>query len=107
MTQLHTDLSLEITDDGCIATVQVRGELDLATAPQVRACLTELYGSGRRRVVLDLSELDFIDSTGLGVLVAALKRFRSDGGELAVVNPTNRVRKVFELTRLDGQFLIA
>jgi anti-anti-sigma factor len=102
--QMGTDLQLEVDDDGTVATVRLIGELDLASADQVRNCFGEIFASGRRRLVADLSELDFIDSTGLGVMVAALKRFRSDGGEMAVADAAPRVRKVFELTRLDAEF---
>jgi anti-sigma B factor antagonist len=107
MTQITSDFRLDVErDDGCVVTVRLQGELDLGTADVLRSCLAELYASGRRQVVLDLSELDVIDSTGLGVLVAGLKRFRADDGQLAVVHPAPRVRKVFELTKLDTEFLI-
>ncbi|MEY2567082.1 MAG: anti-sigma factor antagonist [Actinomycetota bacterium] len=104
MSQMSADLQLEVHDDGAIATVRLIGELDISTAERVRNCFGEVFASGRRRLVVDLSQLDFIDSTGLGVMVAALKRFRSDGGEMTVADPAPRVRKVFELTRLDTEF---
>jgi anti-sigma B factor antagonist len=106
MNQAPTDLQLEVDDDGSVVTVRVIGELDISNVEQLRACFFEIFDSGRRQVVADLAELDFMDSTGLGVMVAGLKRFRSDGGRLVVQNPAPRVRKIFELTMLDREFHI-
>lgn len=86
--------------DGC-AVLAVSGEVDLATAPQLRNQLIDLVADGHRRIVVDLSGTDFLDSTGLGALVAGLKRLRAHDGEMRVVCTTPRVRKVFELTHVD------
>lgn len=86
--------------DGC-AVLSVSGEVDLATAPQLRQQLVDLVTDGHRRIVVDLSGTDFLDSTGLGALVAGLKRLRAHDGEMRVVCTTPRVRKVFELTHVD------
>ena len=56
---------------------------------------------GSRLLALDLSELDFVDSFGLGAVVGALKRVRQRGGELALVCPSSRIRRVFEICDLD------
>jgi anti-sigma B factor antagonist len=102
-----TLLELSTEHDGLVTTLRLVGELDASTAPELRTRLAELYDGGRRCVVLDLSQLDFLDSTGLGVLVGALKRFRHDGGELALRDPRPTVRKVLALTTLDKLFLVA
>ena len=86
--------------DGC-AVLSVSGEVDLATAPQLRQQLVDLVTDGHRCIVVDLSGTDFLDSTGLGALVAGLKRLRAHDGEMRVVCTTPRVRKVFELTHVD------
>ena len=91
-------------DDGA-AVVRTAGELDASTAPQLRDCFEELFRSDCRQVVVNMGELAFIDSTGLGVMVAALKRFRSAGGSLSVTEPRPQIRKVLELTSLDREFL--
>ena len=83
------------------AIVGVTGELELATAPRLRQQVVSLVGEGHTRIVLDLTQVDFVDSIGLGVIVSVLKRVRSHGGELVLVGPVPRVRALFELTRLD------
>ena len=98
-------LQISMQVDDAAAVVRTAGELDASTAPQLRDCFEELMRADCRDVVVDMGELDFIDSTGLGVLVAALKRFRSSGGSLSVTDPRPQIRKVLELTNLDREFL--
>jgi anti-sigma B factor antagonist len=93
--------ALDVTERAGWTVVAVTGELELATAPRLRQQVVSLAGAGRLRLVLDLGEVDFIDSVGLGVVVAALKRTRGRGGDLRVVAPQARVRSLFEITRLD------
>ena len=81
--------------------VSVTGELELATAPRLRQQVVSLVGGDAVALVIDLTNVDFIDSVGLGVVVGALKRVRAGGGELRVVAPTDRVRSLFAVTRLD------
>ena len=91
------DLDLESRIDGDVATVSVRGEIDVATAPQLRETLHELVQGGATRIVLECRELAFLDSSGIGLLVATRKRL-GDGGELVIDSPPSHVRKVLELT---------
>lgn len=86
--------------DGC-AVLSVSGEVDLATAPQLRQQLVDLVADGHRLIVVDMTGTEFLDSTGLGALVVGLKRLRAHDGEMRVVCTTARVRKVFELTHVD------
>jgi anti-sigma B factor antagonist len=101
---METLLGVETYVDDGVATVRLVGELDMASAQRLRDCVGELLGGGQRRLVVDMAELDFIDSTGLGVLVAALKRFREVEGTLALKDPRAPVRRVLEVTRLDQVF---
>jgi anti-sigma B factor antagonist len=86
--------------DGC-AVVAVHGEVDVLGAPRLREALIAAAAEGHRRVVVDLSRTDFLDSTGLSALVTGLKRVRAHGGEMRVVCTSARVCKVFEITSLD------
>ncbi|MBV8949723.1 MAG: STAS domain-containing protein [Actinobacteria bacterium] len=84
----------------------IRGEVDVSTSAGLRDELYRLIDGGATRVVIDCSEMDFIDSSGLGVLVGALKRMREKDGEvvLRALNPS--ARKVFEITGLTKLFTI-
>lgn len=81
--------------------VAVTGELDVFTAPQLEAALQDQIGQGHSDLVVDLSGVEFLDSTGLGVMVKALKWAREAGGGLRVVATQERITKVFTITGLD------
>lgn len=98
------DLELEETERDGWTVLSVRGEVDVYSAPRLRERLVELVGRGARRIVVDLDGVEFLDSTGLGVLVGGLKRVRSHDGDLAVVCSQPRILKVFEITRLTEVF---
>ncbi len=77
------------------------GDLDVAGAPELRQEVVAAVADGHVCLVLDLTGVDFIDSFGIGVVVGALKRVRQRDGDLALVCPERRVRRVFELCDLD------
>ncbi|HUY71683.1 MAG TPA: STAS domain-containing protein [Gaiellaceae bacterium] len=91
---------------GGVASVGVAGEVDLYTAPALKAALRETIDGGARNVLVDLSRATFIDSTTLGVLMGAVKRLRPAGGELAIACSDPNIRKIFEITLLDRIFNI-
>ena len=86
--------------------VAVAGEIDLFTAPELKAMLSEAVEAGRTRIVVDLTETSFLDSTALGVLIGAVKRLRSRDGVLTIVNTDPNIAKTFEITGLDQIFTI-
>ena len=95
-------LELEVDRKADWRVLTVRGEIDVTTTPRVRAQLIALLSEGRPNVVVDLEGVDFLDSSGLGALVAALKLARSRSGELRIVCDQQRsVRKVLEVTGLE------
>ena len=81
--------------------VTAAGELDVHTAPSLQSAVDPVSQRAGAALVVDLSQVGFIDSTGLGVLVATLKHVRQVGGSLDVVVTAPRVLKVFALTGLD------
>jgi anti-sigma B factor antagonist len=86
--------------------IEVDGEADLATAPELKQALAEVIDSGARVVLVDFSASSFIDSTALGVLMGAMRRLRPVHGEVAIVCNDPNIRKMFELTLLDRIFNI-
>jgi anti-sigma B factor antagonist len=87
--------------------VQIRGEVDVATSPNLRTELAGLLERDARSLVLDLGSLSFIDSSGLGVLVEALERLKAQNGEGIVLRGMQEpVRRVFEITGLTELFTI-
>src|SRR6185369_9593233 len=84
--------------------LEVGGEIDVYTAPKLRERLVEMVNSGHRHVVVDLNRVEFLDSTGLGVLVGAHRRLRAREGSLNLVCPHERLLKVFRITGLDNVF---
>lgn len=92
---------------GGVPVVEVSGEVDLATAPLLRERLESHLQAGATSLIVDLSGTTFLDSTGLGVLVNALKRCRESGGELHLVAVDPRILKLFAITGLQETFSIA
>ena len=100
------DLDLDVTERNGVAVLAVKGEVDVYTAPRLREKLVELVTQGKHRIVVDLEGVEFLDSTGLGVLVGGLKRVRSHNGDLGLVCTQHRILKVFEITGLTKVFSI-
>jgi anti-anti-sigma factor len=92
-----------VPEDGRVL-VRLAGELDLSTAPLVEERLREALSRGVRRLVVDLRNLDFMDSTGLTLLVRWARGAEQDGYDLALVRGEPRVHRLFELTGLDMAF---
>jgi len=97
-----TMLELEVNQQAGWQVLTVRGEVDVTTTPRVRAQLISLLSDGKPRLIVDLEGVRFMDSSGLGALVAGLKLARSRAGELRIVCEGQRsVRKVLEVTGLE------
>lgn len=100
------DLTFEIAEkrvDG-VSVVTVTGEIDVATAPDLKECLVTQADDGISAIVVDLSGVSFIDSTALGVLVGAFRRQEEAGGTLKLVVTEPRILKVLEITALTSVF---
>lgn len=89
------------------ALVAIRGEIDLYTAPRLHGDLVAaLDTAGGGRLLVEMSQVEFCDSTGINVLLSGLKRARERGGDLEVVTPSATVRKILDVTGLDAVFTI-
>lgn len=83
------------------ALVRVGGEVDLATAPELAAALEQALAGDRRTIVLDLTDVEFIDTSGVGVMLEARRQIRDENAELTVVAPPDSpARRLLELTEL-------
>lgn len=96
-------MELSVAQNGDVPVIAVSGEVDVYSAPALRDRLTELLETGPS-VVVDLTDVSFLDSTGLGALVAARTVAAGQGGALALVCTQQRILKLFTITGLDGVF---
>ena len=100
------NLELETDKRGDRSVVTLRGEIDVYTAPRLRQALIDLVEGGATQIVVDMSAVDFLDSTGLGVLVGGLKRVRMKEGSLSIVTSQDKILKIFDITGLNKVFSI-
>jgi anti-sigma B factor antagonist len=100
-----TPLALERAGTPSNPVIVARGEIDVATSPLLRSEFATVLALEPKEVTLDLHDVSFIDSSGLGVLVGALKRLRESGGErFVIVGAQDAVRKIFSITGLNTLF---
>jgi len=97
MNEFRLDIAGPIGD---CAVLRVSGEVDAYTAPMLREQIRELTAKGVVHLVADLSQVGFLDSTGLGTLVGGLKRLREPGGSLTLVIVAPRILCLFQITGL-------
>jgi anti-sigma B factor antagonist len=100
-------MSLEVQTrqaDSGATVVAPTGRLDVAGAPALKDAISEALKNGQAKVVIDMEGVSFVDSTGLGSVIAALKQIRSSQGDLRLAAPNQQVRVVLELTTLDRVF---
>lgn len=102
----RVELSVSGQAGAGVPVVAVSGEVDVYSAPALKESLTELLRSGASSVVVDLSAVAFLDSTGLGALVEARAATTEAGGSLPLVCSQERILKLFTITGLDGVFSI-
>jgi anti-sigma B factor antagonist len=97
---LSDEFVTSLDRDGGRATVLLRGEVDVLTVDQVRGALAEALQTGPREIVVDLTELVFIDSTGLGALISGFQRARDAGIRFRLAKASPGVRQVLQLSGL-------
>jgi anti-sigma B factor antagonist len=93
-------MEIEVTQTGGVTLVVPKSDLDMGTADQMKRTLTELIEKGQSKLVMDLTGVAYVDSSGLGALVAAMKQARAVGGNLKLCGLQEDVRSIFEMTRL-------
>ena len=98
------EFTVSTRNEAPFTVVEVGGEVDVYTAPRLREAVVTAIDSGNTRLVIDVENVEFLDSTGVGVLVGALKKVRSVGGTLDIVCTQPRLLKIFGITGLDKVF---
>ncbi len=101
------DLIVRIEDGADAPRVTLSGEVDLRTSPALRTQLLDLIERRPKRLIVDLSEVQYMDSSGVGTLVEIKRHTDRKNVRMVLVNPQARVRSLFEITRLEKFFLIA
>jgi anti-sigma B factor antagonist len=100
------ELEISSESNGSKCTITLDGEVDVYTAPHLKEELVALIQNGCSHVVVDLEGVGFIDSSGLGVLVSALRRAREKDGSVRIVCTRESILKIFRITGLDKVFPI-
>ncbi len=98
----HDELSIDIKieNHGEVVIYRLRGSLDLATSPSVRAALMEAASEGKHEVIVDLTQLEFLDSTGLGALIGAHRRALEHNGNVRLVVREGAISRLLNITGL-------
>jgi anti-sigma B factor antagonist len=103
---VDVDLTLATNEVDGATIIAVGGEIDVYTAPKLRDKITELVAGGVYDIIVDMEAVEFLDSTGLGVLVGGLKKVRAHDGSLELVCTQDRLLKIFRITGLAKVFVI-
>ena len=98
------ELDIRTQQDGTVCTLELEGEVDVYTAPRLKEELVALIEGGCTHVIVNLDDVAFIDSSGLGVLVGALRRARERNGAVRIVCTRENILKIFRITGLDKVF---
>jgi anti-sigma B factor antagonist len=103
---VDVDLTLATSEVDGATIIAVGGEIDVYTAPKLRDKITELVADGVYDIIVDMEAVEFLDSTGLGVLVGGLKKVRAHDGSLQLICTQDRLLKIFRITGLAKVFVI-
>lgn len=96
-------INQSVGEDGRVC-ISIAGEADIFTAPDMKEKINSSVEKTEHHLCIDLTELEYIDSTGLGLLVGALKRMRNKDGKVSLVRPQPQIRKLLDITGLSKVF---
>ncbi|WP_112179731.1 MULTISPECIES: STAS domain-containing protein [Paraliobacillus] len=99
---MNINLDIQVVEEDLTTTLVLAGEIDAYTAPKLKDALLPLTQKANVMVIVDLEKVDYLDSTGLGVFISALKSTKEYGSELKLLQLQDRVRRLFEITSLDS-----
>ncbi len=103
---LTMEISVEINEKGDSQLIRAVGEIDLYTSPRLRAAIMKAVQNGKKEIAVDLSEVRYMDSSGVATLIEGLRAARARKISFVLIRPSKAVMKVLELSRLDAVFTI-
>lgn len=103
---MSININSKLDSENSFWDINIEGELDVSTADKLKEYLHKLADEQVLDMKIDLSNLDYIDSTGLGVMIGVLKKLRSEEKEIYIINPKSNVKKIFTITGLDKIFKV-
>jgi anti-sigma B factor antagonist len=104
-----TSMNLKVTPrrvDDTTVSLDLEGEVDVYTAPELKQAIISQVDASTRRVLVNLEKVEYLDSTGLGILIGGVKRLKEVEGTLLLVSASPRIRRLFEITQLNTIFRI-
>jgi anti-sigma B factor antagonist len=90
--------------DDTTQALDLEGEVDVYTAPLLRQQIMDQVDGGVKNLIVNLTKVEYLDSTGLGILIGGVKRLKEQGGSLKLVGPSARITRIFEITGLNKIF---
>jgi len=99
-------MEINLREKENILLMDVNGEVDLYNAPEIKEVIKEQIDNNKRQIIINLDEVSYIDSSGIGALISSLSNLKKIGGGLKIINVHDSVKKVFELTKLTSFFEI-
>jgi|LFRM01.2.fsa_nt_gb anti-sigma B factor antagonist len=103
---MSINIDSKLNDEKGFWDISVEGELDVSTADKLKEYLHNLADEKILDMKINLERLDYIDSTGLGVMIGVLKKLKMDNKEIYILNPKSNVKKIFTITGLDKIFKV-
>jgi anti-sigma B factor antagonist len=97
-------LSVAVEGSGSRVFIQLKGELDISTAPLLQATLANVLGDSPGEIVLNLADVSYVDSTGLSLFITATKRAHAEGSKLVLRDPQESTQRLLEITNLTDYF---
>lgn len=97
-------LETQVRDSGGIPVIDVAGEIDLYTAPQFKRALTDTVDDGHCRILVNMKQVSYMDSSGFGTLLGVTKRVRPGGGSVNLIGCNDAIHRMLHITRLSTVF---
>ncbi|MBD3426619.1 MAG: anti-sigma factor antagonist [Candidatus Omnitrophica bacterium] len=91
-------------DTGGISIFRIEGDIDINTSPDIKRSFDQVAAQKKNKIVINLKDVNYVDSSGLATLVEILKNLRAYGGKLKLTNLSSKVKGLFEITKLDKLF---